>query len=120
MWGQIKELIPSWGLIAQGIMIFSVPFAIIRTNNWARAKEDKVTTRAKKASGSKGGGVPYGEASNGDSPGQRLKVGQEATNSEEETSTGMTYSGNLQDDSQKFKALSADMADVNVREFSIG
>lgn len=120
MWGKITELIPSWSSIVQGIMIFSVPFAIIRTNNWARAKEDKVSTRAKKAAQGKGGGVPYGERSKGNSPGQQLKMGQTASNSEEDSSTSMTYSGNLQDDLQKFKALSADMADVNVREFSIG
>ena len=120
MWGKITELIPSWSSIVQGIMIFSVPFAIIRTNNWARAKEDKMSTRAKKAAQGKGGGVPYGEGSKGNNPKQQLKMGQTATNAEEDSSTNMTYSGNLQDDLQKFKALSTDMADVNVREFSIG
>lgn len=120
VWSKIAELIPSWSLIFQAFMIFGIPFTLLRTRNWARAKEDKMTTRAKKATGSKGGGIPYGELTGGNSPEQQLNMGQAATNSNKEASTGMTFSGNLQEDLQKFKALITDMSDVNVREFSIG
>lgn len=48
MWGSILELIPKWSVIFQGFMIFFVPFILIRTTSWARAKEDTISTRAKK------------------------------------------------------------------------
>lgn len=63
VWNEAIELIPSWSVVFQGIMIFCVPFILLRAISWAKVKEDRTTTRAKKATGSKGGGVPYGEAS---------------------------------------------------------
>lgn len=120
MWSKIIQLIPSWGVAFQAIMIFCVPFAIIRTTNWARAKEDKITTRAKKATGSKGGGVPYGEQSVGGSNDEMSKTEDSAATADKIDSTGMNYSGRFEEDLQRFKDISVDMEDVNVRELRIG
>lgn len=120
MWSMVSDFIPSWGLILQAIVIFGIPFILLRTRNWARAKEDKKTTRAKKAAGSKGGGIPNGEAFKGNRSEQSLHMSQSATESTKEASTGKAISGNVQEDLQTFKALSREMSDVNVREFRIG
>lgn len=56
MWNIILEIIPKWSVIFQAIMIFFVPFILIRMMSWANVKEDTISTRAKKAAGSIGGG----------------------------------------------------------------
>ncbi|MBJ3909446.1 spore germination protein, partial [Salmonella enterica subsp. enterica serovar Agona] len=117
----VIELIPSWGVIFQGIMIFCVPFFLLRTISWAKAKEDRKTTRAEKATGSKGGGVPYGEAASGKTSLLERSQGQSSSDVvTKDKGKRITYSGHFEDDLQKFKAISADMHDVNVRELRIG
>jgi spore germination protein len=125
VWNEVIELIPSWGVVFQGIMIFCVPFIILRSIGWAKAKEDQISTRAKKATGSKGGGVPQGEASGGKSisAGSKEQKSKDEVPKDEVTKDKgerITYSGHLKEDLQKFKEISVDMHDVNIRELRIG
>lgn len=119
MWGSILELIPKWSVIFQGFMIFFVPFILIRTTSWARAKEDTISTRAKKAAGSIGGGVPYGETSIGTS-GTKKVAKPDGSADLSEGPTGASYSGQFREDLQRFKEMSTDMHDVSFRELRIG
>lgn len=120
MWNEVIELIPSWGVVFQGIMIFCVPFFLLRTISWAKAKEDRITTRAEKATGSKGGGVSSGEDS-GETGILEGPVKQSSSNVvTKDKGKRITYSGHFEDDLQKFREISADMHDVNVRELRIG
>lgn len=48
VWNIILEIIPKWSVIFQAIMIFFVPFILIRMMSWANVKEDTISTRAKK------------------------------------------------------------------------
>ncbi|WP_445670984.1 spore germination protein [Paenibacillus sp. FSL P4-0184] len=120
MWNEAIDLIPSWGVVFQGIMIFCVPFFLLRTISWAKAKEDRITTRAEKATGSKGGGVSSVENS-GETSILEGPVKQSSSNVvTKDKGKRITYSGHFEDDLQKFREISADMHDVNVRELRIG
>ncbi|MEK3968246.1 spore germination protein [Paenibacillus sp. FSL H7-0323] len=120
VWNIILEIIPKWSVIFQAIMIFFVPFILIRMMSWANVKEDTISTRAKKAAGSIGGGVPYGEASLGSSNTKKVAKADDSVGIIEESSTGASYSGQFREDLQRFKEMSTDMHDVSFRELRIG
>lgn len=122
MWQKIMDLFPSWSVIFQGLLIFIIPFLMLHAKNWAEAKEDKVTTRAKKATGDRGGGVPYGTSTKGTSMSQPTNVKQQSSSDEatKEKKPEIIYSGHFEKDLQVFKEISMDMHDVNVRELRIG
>ncbi|MGN7762775.1 spore germination protein [Paenibacillus sp. 22594] len=125
MWKTIVELFPSWSLLFQGFMIFSVPAAITYTMNWAKVKEGQISTRGLRVEGEKGGGIPNAGDSGGNTqkknqvPQNTMAAGDPAT-STSKAPPSLTYTGQFQKDLQTFKAISADMADVNVRELRIG
>ncbi|WP_420819764.1 spore germination protein [Paenibacillus monticola] len=125
MWKTIAGLFPSWSMLFQGFIIFIVPVALTRTMTWIGAKEGKVSTRGLRAEGTKGGGVPSAAGSGGNvqksNPAPRkIKEGGDSVSVADHVSASMTYTGQFQEDLQKFKEMSADMADVNVRELRIG
>lgn len=126
MWNWISERVPSWSMLLQAFFIFSVPVALTRTMTWINSKEGAVSTRGIRAEGGKGGGVPYGK-NNKKNPLKRKEYLQSKLEAEKvpEPDTihafaSETYTGRFEEDLQKFKEISMDMDDINMRELRIG
>ncbi|ULO07027.1 spore germination protein [Paenibacillus sp. 19GGS1-52] len=120
MWNMITGLFPGWGVLFQGLMIFAVPVALTRLMNLIRVKEGQISTRGVRAEGRKGGGVPSDGESGGSVSGSKEATTAEGATEANQTVHSTTYSGVFQEDLRKFKGISADMEDVNVRELRIG
>ncbi|MBT2293076.1 spore germination protein [Paenibacillus albidus] len=122
MWSMIMRFIPSWSVLLQGGFMIGVPILLTRAMSWIKISDGRLGTRTRKASGRKGGGVPGGIQNGAEKDQTHLKnrdQGDEASD-QSQAVPGMVYSGRFDEDLQLFKNISADMADINLRDLRIG